>query len=154
MSYGHRRPVLLKVQEPSLGMVQLGKITQVSTKAFVKWSYVNNISAEMRRTREFGIAPCVMRLLKDWDVDLICYWDEPQDTTWFTRPSLTEEGGQLKRYGDRSPYWYLHETKWGRWPGRVTSRYVPDGTYITLDWDVPEIAAWTLAQNASQLAML
>ncbi len=29
MKYGARRPVVLQVREPSMGMIQLGKISQV-----------------------------------------------------------------------------------------------------------------------------
>jgi hypothetical protein len=158
MNYGYRRPVLLKVKEPSLGVVQLGKIARVKQAGRVLewWRYVNNISAEMRKINSFGVAPCVVRLMAEWNVPVIHYYDKDTDMTYTMRmDEFLENAGNPRRASEsRSPYYYLPRPTWHAVHGQLHYEFVPDGTFITLTWDVPEIAAWTMAQNASQLAML
>lgn len=135
--------MVLQVREPSMGMIQLGKISQVLP--FKTWGYINNLSAQMRDAHESAVAPCVVELMKAWHVDYIYYYDMKEMITY--RVSLKDllEYGQLKHYSYRPAYWHLHARYWHEMHDRVQSIYTNET--LMLDWEQPEIAP-----DPSQLA--
>lgn len=131
MKYGSRRPVVLQVREPSMGMIQLGKISQVyPSKA---WAYLNNISAQMRKSREYAVAPCVVSLMRAWDIQLVYYYDSNIQGTYYTRLDDLLKNGKVKSYSYRPAYWHLGEGYWSRQAGQMKSKFTDDT--LILDWE-------------------
>lgn len=148
-TYGPRRPVVLQTREPSMGMIQLGKISVVyPPKPGVSYfSYLNNISAEMRKTGEYAVAPCIVDLLRDWCVQHIEYFDKESNTNYWTTPDALKRLGHLVHYGSRPPYWHLLIGHWHREMGRPSSKFARE--ILTLEWTTPEIARDTLVKQLS-----
>ena len=131
MKYGARREVVLKVQEPSVGLIQLGKIARRFHDS--RWAYVNNISAEMRKTGEFAVAPCVVSLMRAWGVEVIMYYDAHTKTTWVTNPFTLVSDGRLVGYSYRPQYWHLKLEHWRESDHKIGSRYATD--VMLLEWE-------------------
>lgn len=128
MKYGSRRPVVLQVREPSMGMIQLGKIAPTPQG----WAYFNNISAQMRKTAEYAVAPCVVTVMTSWNVKTIHYYDADTNRTYTTDLASLVNHGSFKSYGKRPPYWHLHISKWWVTGGKIWSAYVDE--MLQLDW--------------------
>ncbi|MFA5054452.1 MAG: hypothetical protein WC565_10355 [Parcubacteria group bacterium] len=140
MKYGARRPVVLQVREPSMGMIQLGKITMTHTKTgwAAGWAYCNNISAQMLKTAEYAIAPCVVELMTEWRVYEVVYYDAHTVRSFRTSLAALTDLGHIKRYGNRPAYWHLPISEWEMQPGQVFSDYCTE--MLMLEWG-PEVAA-------------
>jgi len=131
MKYGSRRPVVLQVREPSMGMIQLGKISEVyPSKA---WAYLNNISAQMRKSGEYAVAPCVVSLMRAWGVEGIYYYDKAQERTYHVRLRDLLAQGEIKAYSYRPAYWHLPVAVWYMRAGQMRSKYTED--VLVLDWE-------------------
>lgn len=136
IKYGARRPVVLQVREPSMGMIQLGKIVPVYP--LCRWAYVNNLSAEMRKTAEIAVAPCVVSIMQAWQAETIYYYDS-KGGTYHTSLKRLLERGQLKQYSYRPAYYHMAIKDWERRPDKVQSKYTEDT--MVLEWESPEVAA-------------
>lgn len=136
MKYGSRRPVVLQVREPSMGMIQLGKISQVYPEC--RWGYLNNISAEMRKTGEYAVAPCVISLMQAWMVNTVYYFDKESGLRYFVGIDRILEQGHLKASSYRPAYWHLRVALWNCKTGQKSSKFTNDT--LTLEWEQPEMA--------------
>ena len=146
IKYGHRRPVVLQVREPSMGMIQLGKISEAYPSK--GWAYLNNITAQMRKSREYAVAPCVVSLMRAWQIQLVYYYDANISGTYYTRLDDLLKNGAVKSYSYRPAYWHLGEGYWGRQAGQMKSKFTNDT--LILDWEELVIEQ---APSVSQLAL-
>jgi len=151
MSHGARRRVVLKVKEPSVGVIQLGKITTRFHDQ--RWCYVNNISAEMRKTGEFAVAPCVAELMREWQVMVVMYYDERTKTTFVTNLDTLISEGHLVGYSYRPQYWHLPISRWMEVGHKVGTVWTTDT--LALEWtNLAEAQVLQPRQErAKQLAM-
>jgi hypothetical protein len=138
MEYGERRVVVLKVEEPSVGTIQLGKVAWRFHDH--KWGYVNFISAEMRKTGEFAVAPCVVELMRAWKIEMIMYYDPKAKATYLTNIYTLCSEGHLVSYSYRPRYWHLAVEHWSKVDHKVESIWATEE--LLLEWgDAGEAAA-------------
>ena len=130
MQYGARRECVLLVQEPSVGLIRLGKVARRVDD--LKWGYFNNISAEMRKTGEFAVAPCVVELMRAWGIELVAYWDHKTGSTFQTNIYTLCSEGRLVSYSYRPRYWHLPIGKWVEVRRRVGSIWA--SAELELEW--------------------
>lgn len=153
MKYGARREVVLEVDEPSVGRIKLGKIARRFQDGH--WVYANHISAEMRKTGEFGVAPCVLALMRAWQVDGIMYYDARTQTTFVTNLYTLCAEGKLVGYSYRPQYWHLALGEWREIPSKLGTRWATE--VMALEWEnEAERAAAvrpTMAVKVKQMAM-
>lgn len=130
VKYGARREVVLIVQEPSVGRIQLGKIARRFHDG--RWMYCNHISAEMRKTGEFAVAPCVVELMRAWGVEGVMYYDPKTKTTFVTNIYTLTSEGRLVSYSYRPRYWHLAIARWNEVTHKVGARWATEE--LGLEW--------------------
>jgi len=132
IDYGPPRPVLLRTQEPTQGIIQLGKVCR--ERSGKRWVYANNISAAYRAGQEYGVAPCVIKLMQAWGVRWIHYYDAENEKTYVSRLDALLANGAAKRYSYRPGYWYMPIRMWGKQAGQRRYEWVPANQVLTLPW--------------------
>ena len=147
MDYGRRRAVLLRTKEPTLGHIQLGKICRMMGGARF-WVYANNISASYRQGAEFGIAPCVIRLMRVWRIPWINYYDGDDGVTYGASLRAVLELATPKSYSYRPAYYYLPISEWGKSKGRRRYSWVAQGNELRLAWGEPLVKQVVAEQPA------